>query len=61
MHSQKHRVAHPQREQSFYTRGRSRNNEVQVRDDERQVMDIRTIKKVMTANTLREVQLNKMM
>lgn len=39
MHSQKHMMAQQQWEQSFYTRGRSRNNEVQVRDNERQVRD----------------------
>lgn len=31
---------------SFYTGGRSRANEAQVSDNERQVMDIRTIRKV---------------
>lgn len=34
---------------SFYTQGRSRTNEAQVSNKERQVMDIRTIRKVAAA------------
>lgn len=60
MPSQKHKLAQMPSEHSLYTLGRSRTNDAQVRKNERQVLDISSIRKMKTADTLREVRLDEL-